>query len=210
MGKLAFLFMFAAGLTVAIVGLASASGPEIRIMALVVGTVTVISGLVLAVKSSFGQKARSKETGRDTPAIVRIAGAFLGLASLALPYIRIPLSPEAQRTSHSFVDLLGLLQGGNQIEGGFLVMLFMGVVVAGSFIAFFHHAGGYVVLLGSMAFTFITMQALHTDLPSIATREFMPGLYIAVVASFVIISSSLMRSTSRIESRPPPGGKSWD
>lgn len=202
--------LFAIGLAVVAVGLAASGSAEVRIMALVIGVVTLLSGLVLAARDAFQEEARSKQSTRDTPALLRVGGGFLGLASLLLPYIKIPLSPTSERTAYSLPELLGLLQEGAEIEGGFILLLFMGVVVAGSFISFFHHAGGYVMLLGSMAFTFVTIQALQSDLLNVATQEFQAGLYIAVLASLIIISSSLIRTSEKgIQATPPPGGRSW-
>ncbi|MDY7081243.1 MAG: hypothetical protein SXQ77_02260 [Halobacteria archaeon] len=191
MGYKASVGISAVGLIFMMMGATGRLGAEVSVMGVTAGFVITAAGVILGFKSFQESGSRKREKTSDYPAMIRIVGGIIALFSLGMPYVKIPLTHNVERASYSLIDLVNAIQTGSEIQGGFILLLFMGLVLSGGFISFLHHVGGYIILLGGMAFTFIIMQSLDAGLMDIALNEFQPGLYIAIFAALVIIASSL-------------------
>ena len=183
------------GILVMTAGVTTSLGPQIEVVTLVLGFVVAVSGLMLGVKETFEGPTTQTES-RDDPSMVRIIGVVIALLSLGTPYVRTPLAPGTGGET-SLVAFLSELQAGAPIEGGFILLVLMAIVIAGAFISLFHHVGGYVMLLGSMTFVFMTIRMLGSITQFQRGMHF--GLYLSIFAAFVIISSSLIDPTTGLD-----------
>jgi len=211
--------LMAAGVVLVIVG-ARAGGTEsqTQIVGVLGGFVAAVAGVIMV----FGGTGESLETGSgavtetDTPARVRLLGVGVTLASLALPYIRLPLvrTGGVERTGYSFVGLLnGLYQGsitlaslGENLSGGFVLLIFAAVVIAGAFASILHHLGGYVVLFGAAGYGYVVSLTVDAQPVEIVVSEFQIGLYIAVVGALLIVGSSFTSYETAEKERDVFGG----
>jgi hypothetical protein len=210
--------LIAAGVVFVVIGARSGGqGSGTRILGVMGGFVTAVTGVVMA----FGGTGESLETGSgavtetDTPARVRIIGVLVTLGSLALPYVRLPVKLGAERTSYSFVSVInGLYQGsltlqtlsGDDLAGGFTLLLFASVVIAGAFASILHHLGGYVVLFGAAGYGYILGLVTDGTPTEIPFSEFQIGLYVAVAGALVIVASSFMKYETSEKDRDLYGG----
>lgn len=197
MGLRAPFVMVLGGIFAMTVGLTSSIGARIELTLGVMGFIMVLTGAILAVKQAFTHEPKNRKAERDNPALIRIVGAVIALASLTMPYVRSPLVPSMEGASHSIVELATAVQSGTQVEVGFLMLLLMGVVVTGAFISLLHHAGGYIMLFGAMTIAFITMQALGSI--EGFQQQLSLGIYLAVLAAIITISSALSRPDTGID-----------
>lgn len=197
MGLRAPFVMVLAGIFAMTVGVTSSIGPRIELTLAVMGFIMMVTGTILAVKSAFTHEPKTRKTERDNPALIRIVGAVIALASLTMPYVRTPLVPSMEGASHSLVGLLTAVQSGAHVQVGFLMLLLMGVVVTGAFISLLHHAGGYIMLFGSMTIAFIAMQTLGSIQGFQQQLEL--GIYLAVLAALIIISSAFSKPDTGID-----------
>lgn len=185
------------GVVVMAVATTSSLGAQFEVLALVGGFMITVSGLLLGVKETFAAPVTTtqQQEARDDPSVVRIVGVVIALISLGTPYARTPLAPTANGAT--LVDFLTSLQAGG-LQGGFILLMLMAIVVAGAFISLFHHVGGYVMLLGSMTFVFMTLNMLGSI--EQFQQELHLGLYLSIFAAFVIISSSLISPETGLDS----------
>jgi hypothetical protein len=183
-----------------VVGISGVAGREISMMSFVLGFGLTVTGLALGVKeaTSADAKTGSKDRTTDKPALIRAVGVGVGLASLITPYFRTPITPGATETAESVVDVLATAAAGVEAHISFVVLILVVVVLAGSFLAVFHHAGGYVMLLGGMTTVFILVE--RSDSFGAVTTEVGYGVYLMLFAAFIIISSSLSDTTDAFDS----------
>lgn len=197
--------LMAAGVVLVIVG-ARSGGTEsqAQIVGVLGGFVAAVAGVIML----FGGTGESLETGSgavsetDTPARVRLAGVLVTLASLALPYIRLPFGSAegVERIGYSFVGIVnGLYQGsitlaslGEDLSGGFVLLIFAAVVIAGAFASILHHLGGYVVLFGAAGYGYVVSLTVDAQPVEIVVSEFQIGLYVAVAGALIIVGSSFL------------------
>ncbi|MDY6779057.1 MAG: hypothetical protein SV760_00610 [Halobacteria archaeon] len=173
---------------------------QIQMMGLVMGFTVTVAGLAISVKDSFKMEARTEQETSDPSPVIRLFGAFVGLGSLLTPYIKIPITAGDTGTAYTFIEMLQAIQSGQSIQGSLVLLIFMGVVIAGSFLGIFHHLGGYIMLFGTMAFTFVVMRTVGSGLVDVLRNEFKIGLYVAVGASLIIIASSFVKPDADIDS----------
>lgn len=197
MGLKAPFTLVLAGVFALTVGITSTIGTRIEFTLAVMGFIMMVTGTILAVKNAFTHEPKTRRAERDTPAMIRVLGAVIALASLTMPYVKTPLLPSMEGASRSIVELLTAVQSGAHVEVGFLMLILMGVVVTGAFISLFHHAGGYVMLFGSMTIAFISLKAIGS------LQGFQQGLqlgiYLAVLAALITISSAFSRPDTGID-----------
>jgi hypothetical protein len=187
------------GIATMLVGITGVAGTQIGMISFVLGFVLTVSGLALAVKQATGvEPKKKKDKTADRPALIRAVGVGVGLASLITPYFRTPITPGATETAESVIDVLATAAAGVEAHISFIVLILVVVVLAGSFLAVFHHAGGYVMLLGGMTTVFILMQRSGSF--DAITREAGYGIYLMLCAAFIIISSSLSDTTDAFDS----------
>jgi hypothetical protein len=184
------------GVLVMTAGVTTPIGPEIEIVTIVLGFVVTVSGLLLGVKETLAAPTKAEKESRDDPSMVRIIGVVIALISLGTPYVRTPLAPSTAGET-SLIAFLSSLQAGAALEGAFILLVLMAIVIAGAFISLFHHVGGYVMLLGSMTFVFMTIRMLGSITQFQRGIHF--GLYLSIFAAFVIISSSLIDPTTGLD-----------
>lgn len=187
--------------------------------------VAVFGGFIVSVAgvvSVFGGTGDRLESGsgsvteNDTPARVRLLGVAVTLASLALPYIRLPLKLGAERETYSFVRIvmelnqglltLEALSGGGELAGGLTLLIFVSVVIAGAFASILHHLGGYVVLFGAAGYGYVVVQVTGAEPAAVIATEFQMGLYVAVVGALIIVGSSFLSYTTAEKDRDIFGG----
>ena len=198
------LVLILIGVVLTLVGITGAAGAQIGMMSFVLGFVLTVVGLALAVKDTTGvEPKKSKDKTTDRPALIRAAGVGVGLASLITPYFRTPVTPGATETAESVVDVLAT--AGVEAHISFVVLVLVVVVLAGSFLSVFHHAGGYVMLLGGMTTVFILLQRSGSF--DAVTREVGYGIYLMLCAAFIIISSSLSDTTDAFDADTDWGSK---
>ena len=166
-------------------------------MGFVLGFVLTVSGLGIAVKETAGIETKSDKGVRDRPALIRAFGVGVGLASLVTPYFQTPVTPEASETAESVVDVLAAAASGVEAHMSLIVLILVVVVLAGSFLAVFHHAGGYVMLLGGMTTVFVLMERSGSF--EVVASEVGYGVYLMLFAAFIIISSSLSDTTDAFD-----------
>ncbi|MDY7083211.1 MAG: hypothetical protein SXQ77_12600, partial [Halobacteria archaeon] len=116
----------------------------------------------------------------------------------SVPYINTPVFAGSSGANHSLIDMVQALMAGAQVEVSFILVLLMSIVVAGAFISLFHHVGGYIILLGGMSFMFMALKAIGSFQGLQSQAEI--GLYVALFAAILIISSSLSRPETGIRS----------
>lgn len=189
----------AAGVGLMVAGISDITGTEMGMMSFVLGFVLTVAGLALAVKdATSAEPKKKKDKTSDRPALIRAVGVGVGLASLVTPYFRSPITPGATETAESVVDVLATAAAGVEAHISFVVLVLVVVVLAGSFLAVFHHSGGYVMLLGGMTTVFILMERSGSF--DAVTREVGYGIYLMLFAAFIIISSSLSDTTDAFNS----------
>lgn len=211
--------LMAVGVVLVIVG-ARAGGTEsqTQIVGVLGGFIASVAGVIML----FGGRGDSLETGSgavtetDTPARVRLLGVAVTLASLTLPYIRLPLELGAGRDTYSFVRIvmelnqglltLGALSGGGRRAGGLTLLIFVSVVVAGAFASILHHLGGYVVLFGAAGYGYVVAQVTGAEPVDVVVSEFQIGLYVAVVGALIIVGSSFLSYGTAEKDRDIFGG----
>ena len=200
------LVLILIGVVLTLVGITGAAGAQIGMMSFVLGFVLTVAGLALAVKDTTGvEPKKSKDKTTDRPALIRAAGVGVGLASLITPYFRTPVTPGATETAESVVDVLATAAAGVEAHISFVVLVLVVVLLAGSFLSVFHHAGGYVMLLGGMTTVFILLQRSGSF--DAVTREVGYGIYLMLCAAFIIISSSLSDTTDAFDADTDWGSK---
>ncbi len=188
----------AGGVALMALGIAEYPGPEIGMMAFVLGFVLTVSGMGIAVRDATKADPKTTEDGAsDSPAMIRAVGVGVGLASLATPYFRSPVVG-ANEAAQSVVDIVVSASAGVETSVSLVVLILVVVVFAGSFLSVFHHMGGYVMLLGGMTMVFILMQ--QTGNLEAVTRELGYGLYLMLLAAFIIISSALSDTSGSFDS----------
>ncbi|MFP4175475.1 MAG: hypothetical protein ACLFSW_06850 [Halobacteriales archaeon] len=192
------------GVGLMVAGVALGSGTQASMIAFVAGFVLTVGGLALGVKDATGSESKNDGT-TDRPALIRAVGVGVGLASLVTPYFRSPVTPGAAETAESVVDVLATAAAGVEAHISFVVLILVVVVLAGSFLAVFHHAGGYVMLLGGMTTVFILMERAGSF--DAVTQEVGYGIYLMLFAAFIIISSSLSDTTDVFDSDTDWGSK---
>jgi len=188
----------ASGVGIMSVGVSGVAGSQIGMMSFVLGFVLSVMGMVLGIKDATGSDPKKTERSADRPALIRAAGVGVSLASLVTPYFRSPVTPGATETAESVVDVLAAAAAGVEAHISFVVLVLVVVVLAGSFLAVFHHAGGYVMLLGGMTTVFILMERSGSF--GVVTTEVGYGIYLMLFAAFIIISSSLSDTTDAFDS----------
>ncbi|MFP4633333.1 MAG: hypothetical protein ACOCT0_03825 [Halobacteriota archaeon] len=196
MNKLS-LALIVGGIALMAVGSGYEEVSTLQIMAVAGGFMLILGGILMLVKDAQSSKSDAK-TPTDVPSRVRLVGVVVALASLGLPYVRVPLPTEAGapvpsgRTPMSFLELVLATTSGGGVEVEVALLIFAGVVLFGAFVAVFHHLGGYVILFGGMGLTFILMELVSDDLVSLVTEEFEPGVWVAVFGGLIIIASSFL------------------
>ncbi len=169
---------------------------ELQVMAIAGGFIVTLAGIVMLVNDAQTQ-TRDTKTPTDVPSRVRIVGVLVALASLGLPYLRVPIpeSPDAEidRVAISFLEIAYHTAMGTGIEVEVTVLLFSMVVLAGAFVAVFHHFGGYLILFGGMGLVFVLMELLDMGPLELVLTEFEPGVWVALAGSVVIVASSFLK-----------------
>ena len=183
--------MAIAGLVLAIYGIGQAGDSAWQIIGVLGGFILFAVGIG-TIFDIRGIESRSRPTASDTPAKVRLLGAAIALGSLFLPYVHLPLETGVTRVSYSFIDLVGALYAGTSVEGGFLLLLLMSIVIAGAFISLLHHIGGYLVLFGVAGYGYLIMESLGAEAMAVVVHEFQLGLYVGLVGGLIIAASSLL------------------
>jgi hypothetical protein len=123
---------------------------------------------------------------------VRLLGVVVVLGSVLLPYSYLPLEAGAGRSGYSFIGLVSALYSGTQLDGGFMLLVFMTVVVFGGFISILHHIGGYIMLFGAVGYGYYVMDTLGIEIAQVVMNEFGMGMYIGLVGALVIVGSSFL------------------
>ena len=191
MGKRLGLLLVAVGLVVAVFGLRQDSGSNLQIVGVMGGFILFAAGLG-TLADIRGVKSRTRPSESDTPTRVRLVGVFAVLASVLLPYAYMPLELRASRSGYSFVSLLRSLYAGTQLDGGFMLLVLLSVVVAGGFISILHHIGGYMILFGTVGYGYFLMDSLGIGVTQVVMHEFGLGMYVGLLGALVIVGSSLL------------------
>lgn len=200
------LSLMGIGLILMATGAAEITGALLSRISFIAGFVLTVIALMTSVKDTRGPKSKKKNKGsKDRPALIRAVGVGVGLGSLVTPYFRSPITPGATETAESVIDVLTTAAAGVETHISFIVLILVVVVLAGSFLAVFHHAGGYVMLLGGMTTVFILMERSGSF--DAVTREAGYGIYLMLCAAFIIISSSLSDTTDAFDSDTDWGSK---
>lgn len=168
---------------------------EMQVMAIAGGFFVTLAGIVMMVNDAQKQESAAK-TPTDTPSRVRLVGVVVALASLALPYLQVPI-PESpgqmvERTPVSFAQVVYATVAGNGVEVEVALLLFSMVVIAGAFVAVFHHFGGYLILFGGMGLVFVLIELLQMSALELVIQEFQPGVWVALAGGLLIIASSFL------------------
>ncbi|MDZ7687679.1 MAG: hypothetical protein U5J64_02975 [Halobacteriales archaeon] len=192
MGKRLGILLAASGVALAAYSLREEAGSNLQMVGAAGGFILFAAGLGTLFDMRGLESVRDHPEESDTPARVRLLGAAVVLGSLLLPYAYTPLEAGAQRTGYSFVGLIRALYSGVQVADGFMILALMSVVVIGGFIALLHHFGGYLILLGTAGFGYFVMDTMGIEATQVIVSEFQIGVYVAIVGSLIIISSSLM------------------
>ena len=192
MGKKLAVVLAVAGVGLALVGIRAESG-NLRMA----GTMGGFILFALGAGSMFNirpgvESVRDHPEESDTPARVRLLGAAVALVSLVLPYASSPLGAGEGGTAYSFVGLVRALFTGTQVADGFMLLAIMSVVIVGGFIAFLHHFGGYLILLGTAGFGYFVMSSGGVKATDVIVSEFQIGMYVALAGALMIAVSSLM------------------
>ncbi|MFP4188608.1 MAG: hypothetical protein ACLFR5_04265 [Halobacteriales archaeon] len=210
--------LMATGIVLVVIGSRSGGDSETQILGVMGGFVAAVAGVVMV----FGDTGESLEAGSgavtetDTPARVRLLGIVITLGSLALPYIRLPFGSAGgvERTGYSFVGIVsGLYQGsitlaslGEDLSGGFVLLIFAAVVIAGAFASILHHIGGYVVLFGAAGYGYVVSLTVDAQPVDVVVSEFQIGLYVAVIGALIIVGSSFLSYGTEEKDRDVFGG----
>jgi len=193
MGKSLGIGTAVLGLAVMTFGITQDAGSELQVLAVGGGFMATTAGIVMLVTEGGGDlEAGGRPTEKDTPTRVRLVGVVVALASLALPYIRVPLDPGAERTAYSLVGLVEAIRAGTEVDGGLTLLIFMAVVIAGAFASVLHHVGGYVVLFGAAGYGYVVVELTGAEPVEVLLSEFQIGLYVALVGALVIVASSFL------------------
>jgi hypothetical protein len=205
MGKGLGLGLTAVGIGLVVLGSQIGGGDQMAVVVVAGGFISSMAG-VIVLFTDAGSGSLESGTGRtsetDTPARVRLLGVFVTLASLALPYIRLPLVLGEEREMYSFVEIimglnegsltLQMLSGGNELDGGLTLLIFVSVVIAGAFASILHHLGGFVVLFGTAGYGYVITEVTSAEPIDVVVSEFQIGLYVALVGALIIVASSFM------------------
>lgn len=195
MNKTSFL-VIVAGIALMTVGGVGEGLGEMQVMAMAGGFFVTLAGIVMLVNQAQKQESATK-TPTDTPSRVRLVGVLIALASLGLPYLRVPIpsSPNQQieRNAVSFAEVVYQTATGSGVEVEVALLLFSMVVLAGAFVAVFHHFGGYLIMFGGMGLVFVLMELLQKNALDLVLSEFQPGVWVALAGGVLIISSSFLK-----------------
>ncbi len=190
------IILMVAGIALMTAGGAVEELGEMQAMAVAGGFVATLAGIILFMKDAQQRTHKEGDLATDRRSRVRIVGVAISLASLALPYLRVPIpeSPDSQiqRESISFAEIVYNLSVGSPVEVEVAMLFFAMIVLAGGFIAVFHHLGGYLILFGSMGVGFMLMDMLQATPRTLLFQELQPGIWVAVLGSIVIIASSFI------------------
>jgi len=193
MGKKLGIVLSAVGIALLVWGIRMDTESNMQIVALSGGFIAAVIGMGAIFVQGPGMEAKGEYQGAsDTPTRIRIVGILVTLASLALPYIRVPLDAAPEGTSYSFIGLINALRLGTQVEGSFTLLIFMSVVVAGAFASLLHHVGGYIVIFGTVGYGYIIRELTGGEPIQILLNEFQIGLYVAILGASIIIGSSFV------------------
>lgn len=183
--------MASAGIVVAIFGLRQDSGSNLQMVGVMGGFILFAAGLG-TLADIRGVQSRERPEESDTPTRVRLLGVVVVLGSVFLPYSYLPLEAGAGRSGYSFLDLVSALYSGIQLDGGFMLLVLMTVVVFGGFISILHHIGGYLMLFGAVGYGYYLMDTLGIEIAQVVMNEFGLGMYIGLVGALVIVGSSFL------------------
>ncbi len=190
------IVVIVAGVALMTVGGVGEGLGEMQVMAMTGGFFVTLAGIVMLVNDAQKQESETK-TPTDTPSRVRLVGVLLALASLGLPYLRVPIpeSPNQQieRTAVSFAEVVYQTAAGSGVEVEVALLLFSMVVLAGAFVAVFHHFGGYLIMFGGMGLVFVLMELLQMGPLELVLAEFQPGVWVALAGGVLIIASSFLK-----------------
>lgn len=193
MGRTLGTGLAVAGIAVMIFGISRQTGSEMQVISVAGGFIAATAGIIMVFTGGKERlEAGGRPTENDTPTRVRLVGVLVTLASLALPYIRVPLNPEAERTAYSLIGLIEAIQAGVEVEGGLTLLIFMAVVIAGAFASILHHVGGYVVLFGAAGYGYVVVELTGAEPLEVLLSEFQIGLYVALFGALVIVASSFL------------------
>lgn len=190
------IVVIVAGIALMTVGGVGEGLGEMQVMAMAGGFFVTLAGIVMLVSDAQSRESEAK-TPTDTPSRVRLVGVVVALASLALPYLRVPIpsSPNRQidRTAVSFAEVVYTTVAGSGVEIEVALLMFSMVVLAGAFVAVFHHFGGYLIMFGGMGLVFVLMELLQMGPLELVLAEFQPGVWVALAGGVLIIASSFLR-----------------
>lgn len=192
MGKRLGFLLASVGIVVAVFGLRQESGSNLQMVGVMGGFILFAAGLG-TLADIRGVRSRDRPEESDTPTRVRLVGVAVVLGSLFLPYAYLPLEiSSASRPGYTFLDLISSLYAGTQVDGGFVLLTLLSIVIAGGFISILHHIGGYMVLFGTAAYGYFLMDSLGIDVTQVVVHEFGLGLYIGLFGSIIIVGSSFL------------------
>ncbi|MFP4632261.1 MAG: hypothetical protein ACLFMT_02335 [Halobacteriales archaeon] len=182
-------FMLGTGLVLMSTGIGGVFDQKVGLMSFVAGFVVMLSGVALWSRKATKAETVSQKRERDSPALIRFTGVAIALLSLITPYYREPVTTEMQGLSVSFMELVAATYSTGSVEVSYLFVALVSVVLVGSFVSIFHHAGGYIMLLGSMTVLFVGMMTLGSLEGLVQHVE--AGIVLMVLAALVVVSSRL-------------------
>lgn len=191
MGKRLGFLLAGAGIAVAVFGLRQESGSNLQMVGVMGGFILFAAGLG-TLADVRGVRSRERPEESDTPTRVRLVGVIVVLGSVLLPYSYLPLGAGGGRSGYSFLDLVGALYSGTQLDGGFMLLVFMTLVVFGGFISILHHIGGYLMLFGAVGYGYYIMDTLGAEIAQVVMNEFGLGMYMGLIGALVIVGSSFL------------------
>jgi len=191
MGKRLGILLAVAGVALAVIGLRQDSGSNLQMVGVMGGFILFAGGLG-SLADVRGVQSRDRPEESDTPTRVRLLGVVVVLGSVLLPYSYLPLETGAGRSGYSFLSLVNALYSGTQLDGSFMLLVLLTVVVFGGFISILHHIGGYIMLFGVVGYGYYLMDTLEIEIAQIVMNEFGLGMYMGFVGALVIVGSSFL------------------
>lgn len=180
------------GIGVMAAGVTGVIPRQAGVIALGFGFLMVVAGLVVGMRERIAGTTSGTKGGRDVGSRLRIGFAVLALASVLLPYYRIPLVPNGAMATG--LDVPQALLAGNAPFGVIVGAAFLAVLVAGVFLSVFHHVGGYVLVLDVIGLTVLVGRVAEIDAVVTVTDVFGVGLYVVGLAALGVLASQFVSS----------------
>lgn len=161
---------------------------EARVIGLGFGFLVVVAGLVIGVSRSLSQRGPgSEEEGANRALRFRVLFAGAALVSLALPYLRVPLSEDAPMATG--IELVQAFASGYAAFAVTLGAVFVGLLVASVFISVVTDLGGALLFLGGLAAVVLVQGNTGLGMVAVILGVLGPGFYVATVAALGIFAT---------------------